>query len=109
MVLPFKKLSYALLFSNPLMSSSILPTQTDTLTSKEGVLITEVLAAIRLAEADDTCRIQTARLGCAASCDTEAEGNIGHAVDDDTGMLGAVLGPTADVGLDDCFRKKLAL
>lgn len=63
----------------------------DTLTSKEGILITEVLAAIGLAEANDTRGIETASLSCAASCDTEAEGNIGHAVDDDTGVLGAVL------------------
>lgn len=73
------------------------------LTSEKGVLITEVLAAIRLTEADDTRGIETASLGCAAGCDTEAERDIGHAIDDDSGVLGAVLGPTADVGLDDCF------
>ena len=75
------------------------------LTGKEGVLITEVLTAIRLTEADDTCGIETAGLGCAAGCDTETKGDIGHAVDDDSGVLGAVLGPTADVGLDDYLSK----
>lgn len=99
-----KKSSYDLLFSKPSLIPSILLPRTDTLTSKEGVLITEVLAAVRLTEANDTRGIKAACLGCATSCDTEAKGDISHAVDDDTGVLGAVLGPTADVGLDDCFQ-----
>lgn len=99
-----KKSSYDLLLSKPSLIPYIFLTRTDTSTSKEGVLITEVLAAVRLTEANDTRGIKAACLGCATSCDTEAKGDISHAVDDDTGVLGAVLGPTANVGLDDCFQ-----
>jgi hypothetical protein len=71
------------------------------LTGEKRVLVAEILSAVGLAEAHDSCRVETARLGCAACCDAEAERDIGHAEDHAPGVLGAVIGPAAAVGFGD--------
>lgn len=68
---------------------------------KQVVLVAQELAAVGLAEDDDASRVEAARLRGAAGGDAEAEGRVVHVVDDDALVLGAVLGPAADVGLDD--------
>lgn len=72
------------------------------LASKQIILIPQILPAIRLPEAHHARGIQPPRLGRAAGRHTEAEWDVVHAKHDDARVLGAVLGPAADVGFDDC-------
>lgn len=67
---------------------------------KQVVLVAEELSAVRLPEADNSGGIQPPGLGGAARGDTESQGSIVHAVDDDTLVFGTVLGPATDVRLD---------
>lgn len=71
------------------------------LSSKQRIFVSEVLPAVGLPEAHDAGGIQPPGLGGAAGGDAEAERGVGHAVDDDPLVAGAVVGPAADVGLDD--------
>ena len=68
---------------------------------KQIVLVAQKLAAVGLAKDDDARGVEAAGLGGAAGGDAEAERRVVHVVDDDALVLGAVVGPPADVGLDD--------
>lgn len=55
----------------------------------------------RLVEHNNTARIQVLGRRRRTRRRAESERNVGHAEDDDTLVLGRVLGDTAKVGLDD--------
>lgn len=74
---------------------------TSTSTGKQRILVSQVLAAVRLPKTHDAGGVEAAGLGGAAGGDAEAEGGVAHAVDDDPLVAGAVVGPAADVRLDD--------
>jgi hypothetical protein len=93
--------------NRPYLSHSYVPFSTSSqLTHRslsgreEGVLIAQILAAIRLPEHHNRRRIQPLRLGRAPRRHTKSERDIGHVVDDDAGVLRAVL-PPPHVCLDD--------
>lgn len=79
----------------PRASRAVLPR------SKQIRLVAQVLPTVGLAEAHDAGGVEAPGLCGAPGGDAEAEGHVVHVVDDDALVLGAVLGPAADVGLDD--------
>ncbi len=68
---------------------------------KQVVLVTQELATVGLSEEDNARGVQAATLGGAARRDAKAQRRVVHVVDDDALVLGAVLGPAANVRLDD--------
>lgn len=68
---------------------------------EHGLLVSEVLSHIRLVEHDNARRVKVAGLDGAARRCAESEGHVGHGEDDDTLVLGRVLGDTAEVCLQD--------
>lgn len=69
--------------------------------SKQVILVSQILATICLSKRNHTRRIQPPGLTCAARRNTKTQRRVVHAVDDHALVLGAVLGPAADVRLDD--------
>lgn len=68
---------------------------------KQGVFVTQILSTVRLSEAHNTCRIQPPALGNTSRRDTKSQWDIIHSVYNNALVLGAVLGETAYVSLDD--------
>lgn len=68
---------------------------------EERVFVSQVLSAVSLAKAHNARGPRGLGGGGALCRDAEAERGVVHCVDDDAEVLGAVLGPAADVGLDD--------
>lgn len=73
---------------------------------EKGVFVSEILATVGLPETYDAGWVEASGLCGAAGGDAEAEGRVGHIVDDDTLVARAVVRPAADVGLDDIAAVK---
>lgn len=68
---------------------------------KQGIFVTQVLAAVGLSEANNAGGVESSALCSAASADAKAQRDIVHGVDNQALVLGAVLGEAADVRLDN--------
>lgn len=69
------------------------------LTRKQCILVTQILAAVRLSETDYPCRIQPSSLRGTPSRDSKPEGNVILRANNYTGVLDGVVGELGDVGL----------
>ena len=71
------------------------------LTREQRCLVTQVLAAVGLAEADNARGLHPPGLYRATSSHAKADRNVVHGADNNALVLGAVLRVPADVGLED--------
>lgn len=71
------------------------------LSREQRILISQKLPTIRLSKRRNSCRIQSPRLRRRSSRNTKTQRGIIHAIDNNTLVLRAVLGPTSNVCLDD--------
>ena len=84
----------------PQRQSSFRSPSPPSLRRKQRILIPQELPTIRLPKRRNARRIEASRLGRAARRDPEPERRVVHAVHHDALVLGAVLGPAPDVGLE---------
>lgn len=71
------------------------------LTSKQGILVTQILATVRLSETNYPCRIQPSSLRSTPGCDSKPEGDVILRANNYAGVLDRIVGELGNVGLGD--------